>query len=165
MIIRVTEENFQRAVSVYTESWRSSHRAVCTERAIHSHDETYQSEFLTARLRDGWELFLHDTNGSADGLVGFCRKTGEIGLLYVLPAAQEHGIGTCLLTYCLFRLIPDSVPFLTVLSTNEGAIRLYERFGFTFSGGKKLLSEEKQIYELTYLHRGGAMLARETLPE
>ena len=46
---------------------------------------------LLADRAAGWAFYLHSTAGVPDALVGVCHKTGEIGRLYVDPAAQGQG--------------------------------------------------------------------------
>lgn len=57
----------------------------------------------------------------------------EIRVLAVDPGAQGHGIGAALVTACLDRARAAGYPAaaLCVIEGNEGAARLYARFGFT----------------------------------
>lgn len=57
----------------------------------------------------------------------------EIRVLAVDPDAQGRGIGSALVTECLDRARAAGYPAaaLCVIEGNEGAARLYTRFGFT----------------------------------
>ena len=65
------------------------------------------------------------------------RHTATIVGMYVMPEHAGSGIGACLLDACveLARADPSlEMLYLTVTSTNAGAIRLYERTGFVAYG-------------------------------
>lgn len=87
----------------------------------------------------GWAFYLHQTGPSQDGVVGVCHKTGEIGWLYVLPTAQNGGIGTKLLDFARKKLPEHAHPHLWVMNTNAGARALCERMGFAWQGEQRLL--------------------------
>ncbi len=53
----------------------------------------------------------------------------ELDDLYILPAFRNQGIGSKVLQHCL-NLVDEAV-YLFVFTGNAGAIRLYERFGFS----------------------------------
>ena len=59
--------------------------------------------------------------------------------LYVLPRLQNRGYGSRLLRFAMARCSGRSV--LWILENNEGARRLYERFGFQATGRSNRLSE------------------------
>ena len=63
---------------------------------------------------------------------------GEIRMLAVAPDAQGAGIGGALVTACLDRARAAGYPAvaLCVIATNEGAHRLYRRFGFVRTPGR-----------------------------
>ena len=56
-------------------------------------------------------------------------EDGQLDDLYVLPGFQNKGIGSDILKYCI-EISPKPI-YLYVFSSNFGAIRFYERFGFT----------------------------------
>lgn len=65
-----------------------------------------------------------------DRVVGYIAvRDGFISGLWVLPDHQRQGIGTALLRYVV-ETTPGPLE-LAVFDANQGAIRLYERFGFT----------------------------------
>ncbi len=57
---------------------------------------------------------------------------GEIRMLAVAPHAQGAGVGSALVTACLDRARAAGYPAvaLCVVESNDGAHRLYRRFGF-----------------------------------
>ena len=65
--------------------------------------------------------------------VGFYRLSNtdgetELDDFYILPAFRGQGIGTEVLKKCILEA--NAPMFLYVFKKNEGAIRLYKRFGF-----------------------------------
>lgn len=53
----------------------------------------------------------------------------ELDDFYVLPQYQNQGLGTKVLEHCI--AVTDGPIYLYVFVENTGAIRLYERFGFS----------------------------------
>lgn len=117
------------------------------------HQDSFQNHFgFAARPFDSWiELALaentFDTNGvfraSVDGrTVGFCQCTDEFveerrGYISALGVSQDdvgHGYGEALLrhgiAYCASRGF-DSVELGVDTANESGALRLYEKVGFT----------------------------------
>lgn len=65
--------------------------------------------------------------------VGFYRlsctdEETELDDFYILPAFRGQGIGSAVLKKCILEA--NTPMFLYVFKRNEGAIRLYKRFGF-----------------------------------
>ena len=54
---------------------------------------------LTDEKKNGWAFYLHYTKDAADGMVGVCHKTGEIGHLFVTEAARGRGYGAKMLDF------------------------------------------------------------------
>ena len=69
-------------------------------------------------------------NGEICAYYHLCED-GELDDVYVLPAYRNQGVGSQILQKC----IDDSRSplYLYVFSANVGAIRFYQRFGFTVS--------------------------------
>ncbi len=69
-------------------------------------------------------------NGETVGFyrLSFVDGEAELDDLYILPAFRGQGIGTSVLEKCIAEV--DTPMFLYVFRRNEGAIRLYKRFGF-----------------------------------
>ncbi len=125
-----TEDQLNAAARVYSESWQQSHEAICTPDFVAEHTPQAMRQRLDADRAAGWAFYLHSTAGRPDGIVGVCHKTGEIGRLYVAPAAQGKGIGAKLLEFARKKLPEHAHPFVTVLATNRAAIALYLRMGY-----------------------------------
>ena len=130
-----TEDQLNAAARIYSESWQHSHREICTPDFVTEHTPQAMRQRLDADREAGWAFYLHSTAGKPDGIVGVCHKTGEIGRLYVAPAAQEKGIGAKLLEFARKKLPEYDHPFVTVLATNRGAIALYLRMGYREESG------------------------------
>ena len=71
-----------------------------------------------------------------------CRQDDqwELDDLYVLPQFQNRGIGSQILKKCVNEI--NAPIYLYVFSKNLGAIRLYERYGFS---AVQKVSETRQI--------------------
>lgn len=130
-----TEEQLEAAARVYSESWQQSHEEICPPDFVAEHTPLAMRQRLDADRAAGWAFYLHSTAGRPDGIVGVCHKTGEIGRLYVLPAAQGRGIGAKLLEFARKKLPEHAHPFVTVLASNRAAIALYLRMGYREEGG------------------------------
>jgi tRNA (guanine37-N1)-methyltransferase len=129
-----TPEQLDAAAQIYTEGWQQSHQAVCTPEFLAAHGKTALRAELEELRGSGWAFYLHRSAGRPDALVGVRHKTGEIGRLYVTPAAQNKGIGTKMLEFARRKLPEHAHPFLGVLNLNTEAAALYERMGYRFDG-------------------------------
>lgn len=118
----VTMENFSQAAQIYTASWRASHRDVCSREFLQKRD-------CAAYLRDRIKgLYLI----SGEKPVGVFRVwDNTLSDLYIHPEQTGKGYGTACVGYAQKM---TGVLRLTVLSSNEKAIRLYEKTGFRFTG-------------------------------
>lgn len=128
-------------------------------RALAEHPEAFRSdaEAEAAKSMRWWEERLAPRTESHAAFVGAWtaarRLVGTAGLvletrrkvchtatlvgMYVMPEHAGHGIGARLLDACVdvARAEPSvEILYLTVTSTNSGAIRLYERTGFVAYG-------------------------------
>lgn len=124
-IEEVTSETWRPLLAVYRESWRESHRHLCTPDYLERRD---YNGFLRNEVEAGKKLYFLQDEGSV-GMIAL--RGNEISDLYILPEWQNQGYGTALLRYVMAKC---KTPRLTVLSCNEGAIRLYQRLGFGFTG-------------------------------
>ena len=140
-ILLVDQDTFQSALSVYTESWRDSHKSICTQHFLDSRD--YEGYL---RSKSG-HLFLL-TDGAPIGV--FSIEENLLGDLYIHPAYQRKGYGTQVVQYALCNY-PDLR--LTVLSNNIGAIRLYEKMGFRFTGHDIPLRDGLLEQEMRYMEK------------
>ena len=143
-IVLVDNLNFQDALSVYTVSWRESHRDICSTEFLQNRD---YAGYLRKKLGN---LYLISDGGS----VGvFCLDGENFGDLYIHPNRQGRGYGMACVHYAAQNA---SRLRLTVLSTNAAAIHLYEKSGFRFTGNdiplRDGLWEREMIY--TEKHHG-----------
>lgn len=130
-ILPVTEENFPDAAAVYTLSWRESHQGICTEEFLCRRDS---AGHLRRCMDEGKRLFILTDPGPV-GVV--CIDDQCVSDLYVHPDKLRMGYGTALLKFALTQTVS---PWLTVLSSNHGAIRLYEKYGFVPTNRQELRS-------------------------
>ena len=137
-----TGEQLAAAAQIYSESWQMSHREVCTPDFLAEHTPEAMRQRLEADRTAGWAFYLHSTAGKPDAIVGVCHKTGEIGRLYVAPAAQGRGIGAKLVAFAQKKLPEHTRTFVTVLETNRPAIALYLRMGYREEAGTPAVSPE-----------------------
>ncbi len=73
---------------------------------------------------------------------------GEVIAIYVLKEYHKKGIGKMLMDACIKKLSRYKGIVLWVLDSNKNAIIFYEKYGFSFDGGKK---EEILITPITEL--------------
>ena len=105
------------------------------EAALHRPESVPDHLLLVVEIDDMFvgaaQLFPLSTN-RANGSVG------ELGI-YVLVPFRGKGVGTALMRELLRQAgMLDYVRIvLSVLSTNEGAVRLYEKFGFAAEGCRR----------------------------
>ena len=144
-IEKVTEQTLPLAGQVHAESWQESHRAFCSPEFVAKHTPEAQTDYLRREMAQGKELFLL----WEDGPVGIVTLWGDlIENLYVLPRHQNRGYGTRLLKFAMARC--QGTPTLWILSSNQGARRLYERHGFRETGRTKYLSDTLLEQELQW---------------
>ena len=135
-IVPVTEENVSAAGSIYAECWQESHRSFCTEAFVQRHSRPAQTEYLRREMAEGKRVFLLLTPEP----VGIVSVRGSlIENLYILPRAQNRGYGSRLLRFAMAMC--EGTPELWILENNEGARRLYRRFGFRETGRANPLSD------------------------
>ena len=122
MIKLVTQSDLMQAAMVHSESWKESHRNICSAAFIESHTPARQKNYLESEIAKGAQLYMLIDRKP----VGIVSVYGNlIENLYVLPNEQNKGYGTQLLTFAVGKCA--GVPVLWVLSTNDRARRFYER--------------------------------------
>lgn len=141
MIKLVTQWDIMQAAVIHSESWKDSHRGICSTEFIALHTPERQRSYLESEIAKGAQLYML-VDEKPVGIVSI--HDNRIENLYVLPSEQNKGYGTQLLTFAIGKCT-DS-PSLWVLSTNDGAQRFYTRHGFQPTG--KMVQHTGGIYEL-----------------
>ncbi len=131
MIRKGTRDDIPACAAIIADSplWRGFDRTV---------DDAVDA--VETSLIPGHCLWVHETDGSADGFVivyerGMMGEFGYIRLIGVAASRRGSGIGTGLIAKAeehLFALSP--FVFLTVTDFNGDARRLYERLGYVRIG-------------------------------
>ena len=141
-IVPVDEKNLADAAFVHAESWRASHREICSPEFVAAHTLQRQMEYLRGDLERGKQvLLLRDPDPV--GVVSVWEDLIEN--LYVLPERQRLGYGTALLEFAAARC---REPQLWILSSNEKARRFYEARGFRLTGREKRLTDTLRELEM-----------------
>ncbi len=129
MIKPVTQSDMMQAAIIHSESWKESHRNICSAEFVAIHTPERQKNYLESEIAKGAQLYMLIDEKP----VGIVSVQGSlIENLYVLPDEQNKGYGTQLLEFAVEKC--QELPLLMVLSTNDGARRLYERNGFQLTG-------------------------------
>ena len=103
-----TEEQLDAAAAIYHAAWQQMTADTATQAFRDAHTVAVMREELEADRKNGWALYLHTTAGQPDGLVGVLHKTGEVGRLYVAPAAP-------------ICMKPGAGPILSLFPSGNGA--------------------------------------------
>ncbi len=125
----VTHSEIMQAAVIHSESWIASHRNICSAEFTAIHTPERQKRFLESEIAKGARLYML-IDGKPVGIVSVHGSLIEN--LYVLPSEQNKGYGTKLLAFAIEKCV--GFPTLWILSTNDGARRLYERNGFRLTG-------------------------------
>lgn len=151
---KVDENNIFEAGEVYSLSWKTSHLGIVGRDFYDKHTPEFQSGVIQGKLMDGWEFVLCREETVASGIISFNRKLAQIATLYVHPDHWNKGIGTSLLFYAIDILKEyNNTPWLTVLSSNTKAEKIYLSHGFTFSGKQRLVDPKINLYEKIYIYK------------
>jgi GNAT superfamily N-acetyltransferase len=142
----ITEEDIRRRTNGEYGERIATNIATWTER-IEAADETTQP--YVARL-----------NGTVVGFANAMILEGVryVGAMYVLPEAQQLGIGGKLMQHILDWLGDEEDIYVVVAVYNEKAINFYKRFGFQATGKQvedisAKQSGDKQIPEIEMVRR------------
>ena len=128
------DEQLALCAALMAEGRRAVCEAVSTEQYLEMLTPQTHLPVLQEDKKNGWAFYLHYTKDSADGMVGVCHKTGEIGRLFVTEAARGRGYGAKMLDFARKKLPEHPHPTLGVLNTNTRAIALYKRMGWRLTG-------------------------------
>jgi [ribosomal protein S18]-alanine N-acetyltransferase len=100
-------------------------------------EESIRSSLLQSTTR----AFVLPADGSVIGylLISVVETVGEVLILGVLPEHRRHGLARSLMEAGQNQFIEEGVveAFLEVRSTNEAALALYGRLGWTEKGCRK----------------------------
>ena len=149
MIVSVNKENLSEAAKVYMDSWKESHKDICSAEFIEKHDLEYMKNYLNDKLKDLYVIYIYYADEIPVGIVGINPTDEEICLLYVSPENQGKGYGTKLLNHAL-SLCKN--PYITVLDTNTKAIDFYLKWGFVPAEEQAENSNKKKIFERKYVY-------------
>ncbi len=149
MITKVTKENINDAAKVYMDSWKESHKDICSSEFIEKHDLNYMIDFLSEKLKNDYLIFMSYDN-CPEGIVAINPSGEEICLLYVSPEKQGKGVGTKLLKFALSKCVS---PYITVLDSNKKAIDFYKKRGFFPAENQAKNNSEKRIFERKYVYQ------------
>ena len=122
------------AETLMAEGRRTVCASVCDEEYLEKMTPDFWLPNLTDEKKNGWAFYLHYTKDAADGMVGVCHKTGEIGHLFVTEAARGRGYGAKMLDFARKKLPEHDHPTMGVINTNTRAIALYKRMGWRLTG-------------------------------
>ena len=127
-----------KAVSIVGDFNSCRRRTVCAPVCDEEYLEKMTPDFwlpdLTDEKKNGWAFYLHYMKDAADGMIGVCHKTGEIGHLFVTEAARGKGYGAKMLDFARKKLPEHDHPTMGVINTNTRAIALYKRMGWRLTG-------------------------------
>ena len=154
MIINVSSNNISDAAKVYMDSWKESHKDICSKEFIKKHDFEYMKEYLSEKLEHGYKIFIDYENDTPVGIIGINPIDEEICLLYVSPEHQQKGYGAKLLEYAINKC---KNPYIIVLDTNKKAIDFYTKRGFVPDKNQPEKTEEKRIFERKYVYQNKNM--------
>ena len=149
MIVSVNKENLSEAAKVYMDSWKESHKDICSAEFIEKHDLEYMKNYLNDKLKDLYVIYIYYADEIPVGIVGINPTDEEICLLYVSPKNQGKGYGTKLLNHAL-SLCKN--PYITVLDTNTKAIDFYLKRGFVPAEKQPENFNKKKIFERKYVY-------------
>ena len=128
------DEQLALCAALMAEGRRTVCAPVCDEEYLEKMTPDFWLPNLTDEKKNGWAFYLHYTKDAADGMVGVCHKTGEIGHLFVTEAARGKGYGAKMLDFARKKLPEHDHPTMGVINTNTRAIALYKRMGWRLTG-------------------------------
>ena len=143
MILPVTRQNIHQAAVIHSESWKESHKDLCSAGFLEAHTPARQKSYLEAEMEQGAQIYMLVDQKP----VGIISVQGcLIADLYVLPSEQNKGYGTRLLAFAVTKC--QGPPSLWVLSSNQRAQKFYERNGFCPTGA--VVQHTDTLWELEF---------------
>ena len=143
MILPVTRQNIHQAAVIHSESWKESHKDLCSAEFLEAHTPERQKSYLEAEMEQGAQIYML-VDQKPVGIVSV--ESCLIADLYVLPSEQNKGYGTRLLAFAVTKC--QGPPSLWVLSSNQRAQKFYERNGFCPTGA--VVQHTDTLWELEF---------------
>ena len=127
-------------------------------------DEVWMSRLTAAFARDGSMTLYAESEGKLLGMAGAAwssrlkfRHVAEVYGVYVSPAMRGRGVGTKLISALLDELAAQpriEKVKLSVTSSHEAAVRLYQGLGFEIVGtAKGELKVAGKYHDLHYMEK------------
>lgn len=143
MIIKVSDENIEKAAEIHSISWKDSHKDFCSADFIEKHTTEHQMIYLLNEIKLGKDVFML----VEDYPVGIVSVQDNIvENLYILPNEQGKGYGTKLLLFALSKCKNQAL--LWILDNNKKAYNLYSKYGFNKTGNINVLSHSISEIEM-----------------
>lgn len=143
MILPVTRQNIHQAAVIHSESWKESHKDLCSAEFLEAHTPERQKSYLEAEMEQGAQIYML-VDQKPVGIISV--QSCLIADLYVLPSEQNKGYGTRLLAFAVTKC--QGPPSLWVLSSNQRAQKFYERNGFCPTGA--VVQHTDTLWELEF---------------
>ncbi len=167
VIIEIATPQDAEAISeLLRETWRATYpnkEIGITEEDIRLRTDGENGEYIVQNI-ERWRKNIESTDDKATAyialkggkIVGFTYPTiapnGQryIGALYVLPEAQDQGVGSRLIQANLAWHGEDEPVYLVVAAYNQNAIKFYKKFGFIETGNtvEDLSARKRGLKEL-----------------
>jgi ribosomal protein S18 acetylase RimI-like enzyme len=139
-----------RLAAVFVSAWRRSYPGVVPEKSLRRLDAKEIATWLQTLLGSSASTTTVPESDDHE-LLGFCRygedpndgRNGHVFSRYVSPSASNRGIGRRLLAHALENLERRRLDPVTlwVFERNELAGRLYDSFGFSPDGARRVAPE------------------------
>ena len=133
MILNISPSFLDGAAEIYSISWITSHKDVCSDSFLIEHTPSFMKRKIEREIESGWEYYI-SLSPSPSGIVSI--KGNEISSLYVLPSMERKGIGGELLSFAEEKTGPEC--FLWCRKENTKAMIFYLNRGY-------IIEEEKVI--------------------
>lgn len=134
-IFEVYDSDIQRLADLAHEIWWQHFPPIIGEAQVKYMVDKFQSnEAIIHQLRNGYEYFLAELDGTAVGYTGLVPDKGKLMLskLYVKDSTRGKGVGQALLDFIEAKCRAEGMDriWLTVNRGNTGPINWYKNRGF-----------------------------------
>lgn len=133
MILNISPSFLDEAAEIYSISWITSHKDVCSDSFLIEHTPSFMKRKIEREIESGWEYYI-SLSPSPSGIVSI--KGNEISSLYVLPSMEKKGIGGELLSFAEDKA--GSPCYLWCRKENTKAMTFYLNRGY-------IVEEEKVV--------------------